>query len=327
MPTVEGKCADPKCAFETSGSKGDKQAIACASPFCKSLFHLQCAGLKVKKVSNLYFLCTACNDFINYTQKPLHDKLANLEEQIKLFTTSMNEKIIKIEEQFKQSQKQSTDKIEYLNTALEGNKIKLNSVESKLRDFEKSFTDKINTFEGKVKELEDKLVKSSIDTQPSKIINVSEERKSPKRSPSLKYQLRLTGFPEIKNENNRTKRQQIEREYVESVLKHMDKEQCKITDCFRLGKFNKDRKSSRSLLVTFASVWDRNMVLQNANLLSTFKDKISLAPALSPADFQIEKKLLHRRWQLIQNGAKKENIKIKNFELLLNGEVVKDDSE
>jgi len=52
------------------------------------------------------------------------------------------------------------------------------------------------------------------------------------------------------------------------------------------------------------------MVLQSAHMLSTFGDHVFLSPALSPHEMEIEKKILKKRWELISNGTKKEDLKI-----------------
>ena len=67
-------------------TKSDK-VIQCSSPFCNKEFHMQCAGLKSKKQSdlnNIYFLCRSCNDFIAYSNNPVQNKLAELEIQLKM---------------------------------------------------------------------------------------------------------------------------------------------------------------------------------------------------------------------------------------------------
>ena len=58
------------------------QTINCASPFCPRQFHLHCAGLKSKKVNNIYFLCKSCNDFITYSNSSLQNKLTVLEKEL-----------------------------------------------------------------------------------------------------------------------------------------------------------------------------------------------------------------------------------------------------
>jgi len=321
MPVLEGKCADPKCNLEATSNKGDKQTITCASPFCKSQFHLHCVGLKGKKVSSLYFLCTACNDYINYSQAPMNDRLDKLEQQITNFSNKIEEKIIKLENEILSIQTNMYSQLQTANESITANTNNIEKLNTDLKSMGETLTQKINTFEEKLKAFEiskPQEVNKNHNNPSQEITQVNNLHKNP----SLKYQLRLSGVPEMSSELSYVERQTSEHKYVMKVLDYLEKKNCKITDCYRLGKFNKDRKSPRSLLLTFSSVWDRNMVLQSAKSLSSFQDKIFLSPALSPADLEVEKKILRKRWQLLNDGVDKKNIKIRSLKLLVDGKEI-----
>ena len=128
-----------------------------------------------------------------------------------------------------------------------------------------------------------------------------------------KYQIRV----ELDKNLNDFERQEKDLKNIKLVLKHIDKETCKIADCFRLGRYNKDRQRLRSILVTFTSVWDRNLVIQSSKLLKNFPDKIFIVPALTPFEMEIERKSLKRRLQLIESGTNRDSIKVKNLNLFV----------
>ena len=113
-----------------------------------------------------------------------------------------------------------------------------------------------------------------------------------KRDSMTKYQIRVSGMKELEENLNHFERQEKDLKNIKLLLKHIDKETCKIADCFRLGRCNKDRQRPRSILVTFTCVWDRNMVIQSSKLLKNFPDKIFIVPALTPSEMEIERKIL-----------------------------------
>ena len=91
-----------------------------------------------------------------------------------------------------------------------------------------------------------------------------------------------------------------------------------ITDCFRLGKFKTENIRPRTLIVTFASVWDQRKVISQCFQLKSYSEKIFISPELSTEDKIKEKKLLNKRWQLIQSGVERQQLKIKNLRLFNN---------
>ena len=64
-----------------------------------------------------------------------------------------------------------------------------------------------------------------------------------------------------------------------------------MTDFFHLGKFVKNSTRPRTMLVTLSSVWDRNILLQSANKLSDYEDKIFMTAVLCDSDIQLERKV------------------------------------
>ena len=87
-----------------------------------------------------------------------------------------------------------------------------------------------------------------------------------------------------------------------------------IRDCRRLGKFSDSSSRPRPILVRFNSCNVVMDLLQKRSLFSPYVIKSDL-----PADARLrEKMLLKERWNLIQSGTNKSDIKIKGNTLLVN---------
>ena len=86
-------------------------------------------------------------------------------------------------------------------------------------------------------------------------------------------------------------------------------------DCFRLEKY--DSTKQRPLLVTCPSIWDARLRLSKAIESKLHgRKKISVIPlSCHTADKEKEKKLLKKRFEMIQSGCIKNKIKIHNFKL------------
>ena len=95
-----------------------------------------------------------------------------------------------------------------------------------------------------------------------------------------------------------------------------------ISECRRLGKNDKDK--SRPILVTFKNVWDKRICFSQALKSQLYKsDKILVLPELSPEDKIIEKKLLAKRYDLINNeGVDKKHLKIRGLKLYNDNQLV-----
>jgi len=314
-------CSEPMCR-----NKDNVQMIACASPFCGKKFHLSCAGLKAKQkeLSKLYFVCRTCEEFIQYSNSKLDQKLNEIEAELNNNIVAVKSNIAKLEE--------STSNLKHRLDAIE-NSLKETSDKQELKDISyNSTTNKIVEMEKGILDLKNEinLLKETISTDKTNKNADSDNVPQPPanhtyKSPTLKYQLRISGVMEQEENLKHFERQKLDFQYAEKMLKHIGKENCKLSDCFRLGKFKKDQKKPRWLVITFISVWDRNMVLQSSSALSTFEDRIFLSPVLSPADMELEKKILKKRRELINDGANKKELKIKNLKLYYAGECINTD--
>ena len=98
----------------------------------------------------------------------------------------------------------------------------------------------------------------------------------------------------------------------------------KVKELRRLGKFDKDRKKSRTVLVTFNTEHESRLVLAKSFEKRTeLKDEnIFLMPMLSREDALKENLCLKKRRELINNGIPPDKLKIRNFELFNDGKKV-----
>ena len=98
----------------------------------------------------------------------------------------------------------------------------------------------------------------------------------------------------------------------------------KVKELRRLEKFDKDRKKSRTVLVTFNTEHEARLVLAKSFEKRTeLKDEnIFLMPMLSREDALKENLCLKKRRELINNGIPPDKLKIRNFELFNDGKKV-----
>jgi len=266
-------------------------------------------GHKGKKPSSLYFLCNACDEFVKYSNASIQQKLQNIETQIKDILVTVNSRMTAVENKLKEVTVDVENKLLACNLY----------TDNKICDFSETIKDT----EKKIASLEEKLATLHSTTNTAgKQEGQSKSEEKHRFNGSLKFQLRFSGVKEADEGLKYFERQQQDMNKIEKILKHLNKENCKITDCYRLGKFQKDQRRARFLLVTFSSVWDRNMILQSSRLLSNFESQVFVSPALSVKDMQIEKSLLKKRYELISSGVAREDIKIKNLKLFVKDEEI-----
>ena len=126
------------------------------------------------------------------------------------------------------------------------------------------------------------------------------------------YEVRVSGIPE-NNEASRIKRQFKDKEEVENVCSSIG---CTypIKECRRIGKFVDGR--TRKLLVTFNSVWDARALVAKASEKELYKNsRVLITPGLSEADVRKEQVVLKKRWELMNSGIRKEDLRIHKFRL------------
>jgi len=299
------KCAEPSC----NNQKGEKQ-IKCSSPFCERQFHLTCANLKGKsktELSNIYFLCNACNDFIRYSNSRIECKLNSLEVDLREVIKPIELKLLKIEDELSTQMGKITEKVK----TIEEIQSKQNSI--------------INDLKTKIECLEKRLEsegKNKFNPTPAVVTDAPTLNSVKNTDHMVKFRVRLSGLPEPNSDLKFMERQKEEQSAIQNVMKFINLENVPISDCFRIGKYKAENKQPRKLLITFSSVWDRRKVVSNAYLLKDYNHQIYISPELTAADKVTEKILMQKRWELIQSGTDKKLLKIKNLKLYNNGEEV-----
>ena len=92
-----------------------------------------------------------------------------------------------------------------------------------------------------------------------------------------------------------------------------------ICDTVRLGKYSTDLTRPRPVLVKF------NSATYVSNLLNNKKQcpkGVTLKPDLPPEARKVESLLLKERWQLIQNGKDRKDIRIRGNSIFLSGKLL-----
>ena len=79
----------------------------------------------------------------------------------------------------------------------------------------------------------------------------------------------------------------------------------------------------RTALVTVSTSWDAKRILDRADLLKDFKSRVYISAALTKQEEEIENELLKKKRELIKNGEKKDNIRIRNLKLFVNDTEIK----
>ena len=96
-----------------------------------------------------------------------------------------------------------------------------------------------------------------------------------------------------------------------------------IEHCRRLGKFIPGK--SRTVLVTFNNIWDARELRTKAIEQQLYRHKgVLIVPELSYED-QVEKKILKKRFELINQGTGKSRIRIRDLKLYVDGQFVASD--
>jgi len=311
------KCDEPSCL-----NQKNEKLIQCSSPFCSRQFHLSCANLKGKtksEISNLYFLCKSCHDFIQYSNSTIETKLKNLEEDVKQLMQPIEQKLqvitLKLEK--------SIDEIMARVCVIEKSEL----VRQKNMD---DFKDKIIKLESKLDAELLKFVNKLDNLDNNKPIIQPAQSSKPQNNNSTsmtKYRLRISGICEPSSQLKPLERQAVEETELKKILSFMNLGNVLISDFFRLGKFKAENKRDRTMLVTFQSVWDRRKILSSSYLLKDYEKAVFISPELTAEEKLIERKVLKKRYELIQSGIKRENIKIRNLKLFHDNVEVKIEDE
>ena len=165
------------------------------------------------------------------------------------------------------------------------------------------------------------LKRESVHVQNTKNRPETEPTASKKPADDNKHltQLKFIGVAESPEKYNLNQKLN-DKEAVDEILADIGLN-AKSSDCMRLGKFAEHKK--RPILVTFNSVWDARICLSKAIENKFFEtNRILIVRALSRDEQEIEKAILKKRFELVQSGIDRSQLKIRNLKLYNNGQLV-----
>ena len=140
-------------------------------------------------------------------------------------------------------------------------------------------------------------------------------------------QIRIDGIEEITPGSNVSDTNHLDSK-VREVFNHLRIE-TNISFIERIGKPRRAPKSEqpspqrpRTALVTVSTSWDAKRIFDRAHLKG-FKSRVYISAALTKQEKEIENELLKKRRELIKNGEKKDNIRIRNLKPFVNDTEIK----
>ena len=131
--------------------------------------------------------------------------------------------------------------------------------------------------------------------------------------------IRIQGVPEPKNLSN-AKRLEHDEEHLKNILETLGEwgESNNINLVKRLGPFNEQSDRTRSLIDKFSYEWTARKGLTKGYKLRNSDYPVFINKSLSKEEVILEKRVLKKRWELMQNGTPKVELKIKNLKLFHN---------
>ena len=140
----------------------------------------------------------------------------------------------------------------------------------------------------------------------------------------LKFNIVMYGIAESPEGTKKPLRDTKDLESVEEVIRVLDSslDAKSVRDCFRLGKFSRDK--FRPILVKFTCARHASPILSNSGKLAENEQykKISIKRDMSKLERQSESLLLKERFLLINSGIPSKDIKLKENQLFVNDKVV-----
>ena len=149
-------------------------------------------------------------------------------------------------------------------------------------------------------------------------------------STNFENEIRISGVPELTSATpEKPKRIDIfehDESNLNTVLNHLGIPNDHVASTARLGKFNPTSTRPRTMLVRFRDKFTAEKTLARASMLKTFTGTYKnekyfayISKSLSKEEQEKENAILRKRRDLINEGVKPENIKIRNLELIVNG--------
>ena len=128
-------------------------------------------------------------------------------------------------------------------------------------------------------------------------------------------EIRIQGIPEPKNLSN-AKRLEHDEDYLKIILETLSEwDKNNINLVKQLVPFNEQSDRTRSLIVKFSYEWTARKCLTKGYKLRNYDYLVFINKSLSKEEVILEKRVLKKRWELMQNGTPKAELKIKNLKL------------
>ena len=137
-------------------------------------------------------------------------------------------------------------------------------------------------------------------------------------SQDCKTGIRIQNVPEIASQNS-AQRLQHDMKYVIAILKHTIGEEPTISDCLRIGK--NDETKRRGIIKKLPNIWTTRKILANSHHMKDYPAdyRAFISRELTHEERIIERNLLNKRRDLIENGTKPTSIRIRNLKLYVDG--------
>lgn len=333
-------CCQENCAVASATKVTSKESrvVECMQPSCSKSFHALCIGWSNKKAPEFandakIFLCNECLNYVDTISMHIGIKLKN---ELSSMIEQLSNKISNLETHVESELTIVKARIETLEKSSSKNNTfvtEIPNIKEKIKNGSQELNDKIeNTnlnIQTEISKIHDKI--SQLKTECTNLQRMPQSQSSNgndqipiststanRNNDTYKYQIRISGIAEPTHGLNSIDRHDYEMSQVNKVLEHINVPNVILIDIFRIGSYVQDKPRGRSLVVTLNSIWDKRKILANAHKLKTYNQSVFISAALNAEEQLVEKMLLKRRWQLIQDGVDRKQLKIKNLKLYNN---------
>ena len=130
--------------------------------------------------------------------------------------------------------------------------------------------------------------------------------------------IRNQNVPKVASQKS-ARRLQHDMKHVMVILKHTIGEEPTLSDCFRIGRFDETKR--RGFLVKLTNIWTTRKNLANSHHMKIYPAdyRAFTSRELTHKERKIEKNLLKKRRDLIENGTKRTAVRIRNLKLYDDG--------
>ena len=130
--------------------------------------------------------------------------------------------------------------------------------------------------------------------------------------------IRIKNVPETASQNS-AQRLQRDMKQVMAILKHTIGEEPIVSDCLRIGKYDETKR--RGILLKLSNIWTTRKTLANSHHKKDYPAdyRAFISRELTLEERIIERNLLKKRRDLIENGTEPTSIRIRNLKLYVDG--------